>query len=43
MFGEYQMALWSPASGWKPTPVPQLPSWAGAKRIGLDIETFDPT
>jgi DNA polymerase I-like protein with 3'-5' exonuclease and polymerase domains len=43
VFGEYQMPLWKPPSLWKPTPVSQLPSWAGAKRIGFDLETFDPT
>lgn len=29
-------------SEWRPTPVSQLPSWAGAKRVGLDCETYDP-
>ncbi len=32
-----------PKSEWTPTPVGQLPSWAGVKRIGLDLETCDPT
>lgn len=37
-----QGALFLPQSNWKPTPVSQLPRWAGAKRICVDIETCDP-
>lgn len=38
-----QLPLWKPESEWRPTPISELPSWAGAKRIGLDVETCDPT
>lgn len=31
-----------PATTWTPTPVSQLPSWAGAQRVAIDIETCDP-
>jgi DNA polymerase I-like protein with 3'-5' exonuclease and polymerase domains len=31
-----------PKCDWTPTPVNQLPSWAGAKRVAVDIETHDP-
>lgn len=37
-----QLPLWTPDSSWTPTPISQLPSWSGAKRIGLDCETKDP-
>lgn len=33
----------SAASRWKATPISQLPQWHGHKRIGVDIETHDPT
>ena len=29
-------------SSWRPTPVTQLPSWRGAKRVAVDVETCDP-
>jgi len=29
-------------SDWRPTPVSQLPSWDGAKRVAVDLETHDP-
>ena len=31
-----------PESSWKPTPVAELPSWTGARRIAIDVETCDP-
>ena len=31
-----------PTVNWQPTPVSQLPSWADAKRICVDVETCDP-
>lgn len=36
----YQLPLWQPGSPWKP--VAELPSFAGAKRLGFDVETYDP-
>ncbi len=38
-----QMPLFQPESDWRPTPVSQMPSWAFAKRVGIDTETKDPT
>jgi len=38
----FQLPLFQPQGDWRPTPVSQLPSWAGAKRVGIDIETKDP-
>jgi hypothetical protein len=41
-----QMPMWGDyaktQASWRPTPVSQLPSWAGAKRICVDLETYDP-
>lgn len=37
-----QIPLFIPPTVWKPTPVNKLPAWAGAKRVAIDIETFDP-
>lgn len=37
-----QDVMFKPESDWKPTPVSELPSWEGAKRVGLDVETCDP-
>lgn len=31
-----------PQTEWKPTPVSQLPSWDGAARVSIDLETHDP-
>ena len=31
-----------PDLSWKPTPIAQLPSWDQAKRVGYDLETYDP-
>ncbi len=39
--GPLQMGFFTPESDWRPTPVSELPSWKGAKRIGLDCETRD--
>ena len=40
----YQMPLpgMAPRSDWVPTPVSELPTWANAKVVSLDIETCDP-
>ncbi len=35
-------SLFSLPSDWKTTPVQFLPHWGEAKRIGIDIETYDP-
>lgn len=40
--GALQMSFFTPESEWRPTPVSELPSWAGAKRIAIDCETRDP-
>ncbi len=37
-----QLPLWEPASVWTPPRIGDLPSWAGAKRVGFDCETKDP-
>ena len=29
-------------NAWEPTPVHELPSWAEARRVAVDIETRDP-
>lgn len=36
-----QRPLFAPPSEWRPTPISQLPSWAGARRVAVDIETRD--
>lgn len=41
--GALQLGFFEPESSWKPTPVVDLPSWAGAKRIAIDAETRDPS
>lgn len=38
-----QLPLFRPKGDWRPTPLSQIPNWKGAKRVGLDIETYDPT
>lgn len=43
MTSALQRPLFAVTSTWSPTPVAQLPSWAGAKRVAIDIETCDPT
>lgn len=40
--GLVQLPLWAPESNWVPTPVSDLPSWAGTKRVSIDTETKDP-
>ncbi len=37
-----QLPLLSPESDWQPPDISQLPSWDGAGRVCLDVETFDP-
>lgn len=37
------MSFLEPQSDWEPTPVVDLPSWKGAKRIAIDAETCDPS
>ena len=37
-----QTPLYPPPSSWLPPVLATLPSWAGAKRVALDIETRDP-
>ncbi len=39
--GALQMGFFMPESDWRPTPIVDLPSWAGAKRIAIDCETKD--
>jgi len=36
-----QLPLFMPSSTWSPPSMDALPSWASAKRIGLDVETRD--
>jgi DNA polymerase I-like protein with 3'-5' exonuclease and polymerase domains len=37
----FQLTMFEPKSDWKPTPISELPSWRGAKRIAIDCETKD--
>ncbi|MCP4896069.1 MAG: hypothetical protein GY906_03760 [bacterium] len=37
-----QMPLFTAESDWRPPELGDLPSWKGARRVGVDIETFDP-
>lgn len=37
-----QLRLFSPVSTWKPPELSSLPTWRGARRVALDIETRDP-
>lgn len=37
-----QLPLLIPESQWRPPLISELPSWEGAKRIALDVETNDP-
>ncbi len=39
----YHPTLYPPASAWTPPRVSDLPSWAEAKRVAVDVETYDPT
>lgn len=36
-----QVPLFAPDSAWRPTLPSALPSWAGAKRVAIDLETKD--
>lgn len=38
-----QIPLFLPATDWVATPVADLPSWANARRVAIDVETNDPT
>lgn len=38
-----QLPLFAPKSNWKPPQLNELPSWEGARRVAVDIETHDPT
>lgn len=38
-----QGALFLPESKWRPPRLSELPSWSGAKRVAVDIETCDPS
>lgn len=37
-----QLPLFAPRSDWSPPKVSELPSWEGATRVAVDIETRDP-
>lgn len=37
-----QLPLFEPSSDWRPPSLSELPSWRGARRIGIDTETCDP-
>lgn len=37
-----QLPLFSPTTDWRPPRLSTLPSWAGARRVAIDIETSDP-
>lgn len=37
-----QLQMFAPTSDWRPPDLGSLPSWRGAKRVALDIETRDP-
>lgn len=37
-----QLNWLTPDSAWRPPKVSSLPSWAGAKRVAIDLETHDP-
>src|SRR5258707_13515952 len=39
---ETQLIMFEPQANWRPPALSSLPSWQGAKRIGIDCETFDP-
>lgn len=39
----FQISMFQPESNWRPTPVSQMPDWSGAKRVAIDVETYDPT
>lgn len=37
-----QLPLFSPTTDWRPPAISSLPSWEGARRVAIDIETCDP-
>ena len=37
-----QLPLFEPKSDWRPPELSTLPSWKGARRVGIDTETRDP-
>ena len=37
-----QHPIFAPKSDWRPPSFNDLPSWKGARRVAIDIETFDP-
>lgn len=37
-----QIPMFATDSAWRPPKMADLPSWAGAKRVGFDLETYDP-
>lgn len=37
-----RMPDFDPESGWRPTPVGELPAWPERGRVGIDVETRDP-
>lgn len=37
-----QLPLFQVKSNWRPPELHTLPSWRGARRLGVDIETYDP-
>jgi DNA polymerase I-like protein with 3'-5' exonuclease and polymerase domains len=37
-----QFPLFAPVSTWTPPALSSLPSWAGSKRVAVDVETCDP-
>lgn len=39
---EGQQPLFQPATTWNPPTLAELPDWSGAKRVALDVETYDP-
>ncbi|HNQ98380.1 MAG TPA: DNA polymerase [Trueperaceae bacterium] len=40
--GLLQLPLFTPESNWSPPDLSSLPSWAEAKRVCVDVETYDP-
>ena len=38
----FQLDMFHPDSDWHPPRMIDLPSWAGAKKVSLDVETKDP-
>lgn len=38
----FQLPLLKPSCDWRPTPLSEMPSWKGARRVAIDCETSDP-